>query len=142
MWTEHLAPPPSVRWRSGAWAPCGDATRVQRQADMEAVLHLSGWSSSIAGAHHVTHRQLQQGKRKIVFLSSHVTLFSAFHPSKVSVMPVRLSPSSAAASSISYLKYRTRNDYLCPEISSCDSGVNSFGKQMLIHHISLTRIQK
>lgn len=65
----------------------------------------------------------------------------AFHSSKVSVMPICLSPYSTAASSISYLKYRTRNDYLCPEISSFDSSVNSFGKQMLIHHISLTRIQ-
>lgn len=82
------------------------------------------------------------GKWKTVFLSSHITLFSAFHPSKVSVMPTRPSPSSAAASSISYLKSRTRNDYLCPEISRSDSGVNSFGKQMLIHHISLARIQK
>lgn len=119
----------------------GLQTRVHGNADVAAVLHLSGFWS-VAGTHHMTHWRTQQGKWKTVFLSSHSTLFSAFHPSKVSVMPTRPSPSSAAASSISYLKYRTRNDYLCPEISRSDSGVNSFGKQMLIHHILLARIQK
>lgn len=96
----------------------------------------------LTGTHHMTRWQIRQGEMEDwVFLSTHITLLFAFHSSKVSVMPICLSPSSAAASSISYLKYRTRNDYLCPEISSSDSSVNSFGKQMLIHHISLTRIQ-
>lgn len=136
--------PSSLVTRPASSSPLfpSSGTLWRRQADVARILHLSGFWSSVAGMHHMTHWWIQKGTWKTVLFSSHITFFSAFHPSKVNVMPTRPSLSSAAASSVCYLKSRTRNDYLCPEIPRSDSGVNSFGKQMLIHHISLARIQK
>lgn len=59
-------------------------------------------------------------------------------PQKSVLYPSRLSAHLCCI--LLQLKDWTRNDCLCPEISGPHSSVNSFGNQMLIHHISLTRI--
>lgn len=132
----------------GYFASCTwcDTTRVSKNGIGESVLHLSVYQPAVfRTVHKKAMADIKGGggarewKIEFAFLPSYPFVCLPFLKSQRNIhlaLPplLHLLPSHS-------LKDRTRNDYLCPEISGPDFSVNSFGKQMLIHHISLTRIQ-